>query len=145
MNIRIFWVHVMECMCAQARPQLILSSKRVLGGMGWTHVNSKEKIPSTRGSDWVRGGCIMQDSEPNTLPTELFRPRSYYENTDLHWQAVADQSKLNFYYLLCQIFLISFSKAFKNTAMTCENAANLYWRWLHGVCVLSQCVRMYSK
>ena len=41
------------------------------------HVNSKGKMPSTRGS----GGsnpqhCIMQDSEPNTLLTELFWPLS---------------------------------------------------------------------
>ena len=31
MNVRIFWVRSMECMCAQTRPQFILSSKRVLG------------------------------------------------------------------------------------------------------------------
>ena len=43
-----------------------------------THVNSKGKIPSS-GKILLRGGlnpwcCIKQDSEPNTLPTELFQP-----------------------------------------------------------------------
>ena len=32
MNVRIFGVHAMECMCAQTRSQFILSSERVLGG-----------------------------------------------------------------------------------------------------------------
>ena len=46
-----------------------------------THVNSKGKIPST-GKIPLRGGsnprrCIKQDSEPDTLPTELFRPHGY--------------------------------------------------------------------
>ena len=44
-----------------------------------THVNSKGKIPST--SKLLITGrsnpprCIKQDSKPNTLPAELFRPR----------------------------------------------------------------------
>ena len=45
-----------------------------------THGNSKGKVPST-GNIFLRGGpnqwcCIKQDSQPNTLPTELFRPYS---------------------------------------------------------------------
>ena len=73
----------MECMCAQTR--LILSSERI-GGRGGgrgergngvrTHVNAKGKNPLDQG---LREGpnlrhCITQDSEPNTLPTELFWP-----------------------------------------------------------------------
>ena len=43
-----------------------------------THLNSKGKVPST-GKVLLSGGsnprrCIAQDSEPSTLPTELFRP-----------------------------------------------------------------------
>ena len=43
-----------------------------------THVNCKGKIHST-GKIFLRGElnlhqCIKQDSEPNTLPAELFRP-----------------------------------------------------------------------
>ena len=41
----------MECMCAQSRPQFMLSSIRVLGNGVRTHVNSKGKIPSTRDSE----------------------------------------------------------------------------------------------
>ena len=41
----------------------------------------REKNPLYR---WLRGGsntrrCIAQDSEPNTLPTELFRPRLSFQ------------------------------------------------------------------
>ena len=65
----------MECMCAQTRPRFILSSKRVLRNGVRNHVNFKGK----KSHLWrLRGGlnsghCIMHDSEPNTLPTELFR------------------------------------------------------------------------
>ena len=51
MNVRIFWVHVMECLCAWTRPQFRLSSKRVLENEIRTHVNSKGNIPSTGGSE----------------------------------------------------------------------------------------------
>ena len=37
----------MECMCAQTRPRIILSSERVLGNGARTHGVSKGKIPST--------------------------------------------------------------------------------------------------
>ena len=78
MNVRIFWARAMECMCAQTRPRCILSSEKVWGNEVRTHVNSKGKSPST-GNFLPRGGsnprrCIKQDSEPDALPTELFRP-----------------------------------------------------------------------
>ena len=61
MNVRIFWVCAMECMCAQTRPRFILSSKRVLGNEVRTHVNSKGKTPSSRGSEegqtWDAASC----------------------------------------------------------------------------------------
>ena len=75
----------MQCMCAQTRPRFILSSKRVFlgfflflggGGGGRTHVNYKGKIPSTgkNSPKTTVEPCTKQDSESNTLPTELFRP-----------------------------------------------------------------------
>ena len=45
------WVRVRECMCAQRRPWFTLSSKRVFGNEVRTHINSKGKIPCTRGSE----------------------------------------------------------------------------------------------
>ena len=68
-----FGVCVVECMCAQARPQIILSSERVLRNGDRTHINSKGKSPLY----WrLRGGlnmqrCITQDSKPNILSTGL--------------------------------------------------------------------------
>ena len=43
-----------------------------------THFNSKRKIPCTR-KILLRGGlnpkrCVTQDTEPNTLPAQLFWP-----------------------------------------------------------------------
>ena len=66
----------MERICAQTRPQFILSPKRVLGNGVRTHVDFKGKITST---GRPRGGlnlwcCIMQGREPSTLRTEVFLP-----------------------------------------------------------------------
>ena len=68
----------MEHVCAQTRPLFILLSERVFGNRVRTYVNSKGKIWSTNGSE-EGGTCdsaITQDSEPNTPPTELFRPQN---------------------------------------------------------------------
>ena len=50
MNIKNLRVRAMECMHAQTRPRFMLSSKKVLGNGVRSHVDSKEKIPSTGGS-----------------------------------------------------------------------------------------------
>ena len=66
----------MGFVCAQSRPQFILSFERGLGNGVRTHINSKGKNPLYRR---LRGGSnprrsITQDTELNTLLTELFRP-----------------------------------------------------------------------
>ena len=48
-----------------------------------TRVTSNEKISSTGKKispeeDGTHDACITQDSEPNTLPTELFRPLDFH-------------------------------------------------------------------
>ena len=82
MNVKICWVHVMKCMCAQTGPLFVLSSGRVQGNRFRTHVNSKGKIPSTRRlwSGWNLWYCTTQDSKPNTLMIELFRPLNSANN-----------------------------------------------------------------
>ena len=47
MNVRIFWVRAMECMCAQSRPRFILSPERVLGQWIQKPCEFQGKIPST--------------------------------------------------------------------------------------------------
>ena len=77
-----FESRAMECMCAQTRPRLYSHSKEFLRDGVRTCVNSKGKNPLYRK---LRGGlnprlCTTQDKEPNTLPTELFRPPDGYTN-----------------------------------------------------------------
>ena len=64
MNVRIFWVRAMKCMCAQTKPRFILSSERVLGGMEFEPMlTPREKIPST-------GKFPQRRIEPATLWTD---------------------------------------------------------------------------
>ena len=75
---RDLWVRAMECMSAQTRPRFLLSSERILGGMeSEPMLIPTEKNPFYRRprGGWNPRRCIRQDSEPNTLPTELFRPQ----------------------------------------------------------------------
>ena len=74
--------------CADWTSVCTLSWKNSLGNGVRTHVNSKGKITSTarprgRLNPWC---CIMKDSQPNTLPTELFPPQ------DDHWGHCHDVS-----------------------------------------------------
>ena len=77
MNVRIFWVRAMKCMCAQTKPWIILSSEGVfLGGMEFEPMlTPREKSPLLE--NVPRGGsnpwhCGQQ---AQALPTELFRPQ----------------------------------------------------------------------
>ena len=46
MDVRIFWVCAMKCMCAQTRPRFILSSEGVFGGMEFEPMlTPREKSP----------------------------------------------------------------------------------------------------
>ena len=75
MNVRIFWVCAMKCMCAQTRPRFILSSERVLGGMEFEPMlTPREKIPSTGKFPQRRfKPATLWTASPNTT-NELFRP-----------------------------------------------------------------------
>ena len=70
MNVRIFWVRAMKCMCAQTRPRFILSSERVFWGMEFEPMlTPREKSPLPE--NFPRGGsnprCCGQRAQ--TLPT----------------------------------------------------------------------------
>ena len=77
MNVRIFWVRAMKCMCAQTRPRFILSSERVLGGLEFEPMlTPREKSPLPE--NVPRGGSNPRrcGQRAQALPTELFRPPS---------------------------------------------------------------------
>ena len=80
MNVRIFWVRAMKCMCAQTRPRFILSSEGVFGGMEfepmWT---PREKSPLPENVPRGRSNPRHRGQRAQALPTELFRPRSSSE------------------------------------------------------------------
>ena len=70
MNVRIFWVREMKCMCAQTRPRFILSSARVFWGMEFeTMLTPREKSPPPE--NFPRGGSNPQrcGQRAQTLPT----------------------------------------------------------------------------
>ena len=82
MNVRIFWVRAMKCMCAQTRPRFILSSERVFGGMEFEPMLiPREKSPLPE--NVPRGGlnlwhCGQRDQ---TLPTSYCSPlRHWYDS-----------------------------------------------------------------
>ena len=75
MNVRIFWVRAMKCMCAQTRPRFILSSERVFWGNELEPMfTPREKSPLPE--NVPRGGSNPWRCEQRALalPTELFRP-----------------------------------------------------------------------
>ena len=77
MNVRIFGVRAMKCMCAQTRPRFILSSERVLGVMEFEPMltpRGKSPLPE----NIPRGGSNPQrcGQRAQALPTELFRPHT---------------------------------------------------------------------
>ena len=74
MNVRIFWVRAMKCMCAQTRPRFILSSEGVFQGMEFEPMlTPREKSPVPE--NVPRGGSNPRrcGQRAQALPTELFR------------------------------------------------------------------------
>ena len=77
MNVRIFWVCAMKCMCAQTRPRFILSSERVFGGMEFEPMlTPREKYPVPE--NFPRGGSNPQrcGQWAQTLPTSYSGPET---------------------------------------------------------------------
>ena len=59
MNVQILWVHAMECMCEQTRPQIILSLERIFLGNGVEPMlTPREKSPLPE---------VMRRIEPTAL------------------------------------------------------------------------------
>ena len=77
MNVRIFCVRAMKCMCAQTRPRFILSSEGVFGGMEFElMLTPREKSPLPKmspGEDRTRGAV---DSEPKHYQLSYTGPTS---------------------------------------------------------------------
>ena len=54
MNVRIFWVCAMKCMCAQTRPRFILSFERVFGGMEFEPMLTPREKSHMQDSEWAQ-------------------------------------------------------------------------------------------
>ena len=76
MNVRIFWVYAMKCMCAQTRPRFILSSKTVLGVMEFEPMLTPREI-SPLPENFPRGGSNPRrcGQRSQTLPTSYSGPQ----------------------------------------------------------------------
>ena len=70
-NVAIFGVGAMECMCAHTRPRFTLSSDRGLGNGVRIHVISKGKILSTRDSEL---GSSSSSSAIDSCAGQIFSP-----------------------------------------------------------------------
>ena len=84
MNVRIFWVRAMKCMCAQTRPRFILSSEGVLGGMEFEPMlTPREKSPLPE--NVPRGGSNPRHcgSDPKHYQLSYSGPRK--GNVLLYW------------------------------------------------------------
>ena len=80
MNVRISWVCAMECMCTDyTLVYTLIQNSFFLGIESEPMLTPRKKSLKLRGWSypWC---CIMQDSEPNTLPTELFESQSPEQN-----------------------------------------------------------------
>ena len=126
MNVRIFRVRAMKCMCAQTRPRFILSSERVSGGMEFeTMLTPREKSPVPE--NVPRGGsnprCCGQRAQAR--PAELFRP--------------LEGSIQGLYSLLTALRTVSNTYAQVARAQSCANHVQ-HIEWLsRATCCLSHC------
>ena len=93
MNVRIFWVRAMKCMCAQTRPRFILSSEGVFWGMEFEPMlTPREKSPLPE--NVPRGG-----SNPRHCGSEPKHYQLSYSGPMVRWffilgSALADLSQL---------------------------------------------------
>ena len=83
-NVRIFWVRMMECMCAQTRPQFTLSSERVLGEWGQNPCELRRNPPPpTRGSEegWTHNTASRRTASPTHYRLNYSGPTVQWLNT----------------------------------------------------------------
>ena len=79
MNVRIFWVRAMKCMCAQTRPRFILSSEGVFGGMEFEPMlTPREKSPLPKMSPEEDQTRDAVDSEPKHYQLSYSGPLLYF-------------------------------------------------------------------
>ena len=101
MNVRIFWVCAMKCMCAQTRPYLILSSKRVFWGMEFEPMlTPREKSPLLE--DFPGGGSNLRrcGQRAQTLPTSYSGPLQSLNQS--MWSTPWSNLRLTHVVCLCQ-------------------------------------------
>ena len=80
MNIRIFWVCVMQCMCAQTNLGLYSHWKEFCRNGVSTHVNSKGKShlleKFSPEEDWTHDTASSRTASPTHTTKELFQPHT---------------------------------------------------------------------
>ena len=113
MNVRIFWLHVMECMCTQTRPRFILSSEGVLGRGVRIHVNSKGKIPSTGGSEevWTCDTASCRTACPTHYPLSYSSPSFTTDKTRTMMSSAIQKTKMSIW--VSEQLIVSYLRNFR--------------------------------
>ena len=130
MNVRIFWVRVMKCMCAQTRPRFILSSERVFGGMECEPMlTPREKSPLP--GNFPRGGSNPRrcGQQAQTLPMSYSGPWMKYLTEDTIFQSFTGQSNS-----LLTIPLVSWLNLAHRTKLLRIQSALCLSAWLIVIC-----------
>ena len=85
MNVGIFWVRAMKCMCAQSRPRFILSSERVFGEWSLNPCLLQGKNPSSGKFPQRRiEPATLWTGSPNTTNWAIAAPRPWFNSHFCH-------------------------------------------------------------
>ena len=91
MNVRIFWVHAMECMCA-GDPGLYSHLKQFLGNGVRTHVKSTEKSPLPEARRWIEpmtlhhAGQQAKNTTDWAIPVPILQSEFYTNHNSAEWR-----------------------------------------------------------
>ena len=141
MSVGIFWVCAMECMCAQTRPQFILSSKRIFWRNGVGTLVSNGKNPLFRkfssGEDQTHNAAYSRTAIPTHYQWAIPAPTKTFVKGDYVGEITAKKScgkdcLLLLLLLLLVVFVVVVFFAVSQYDLLVQVASNASWGVLCG-------------